>query len=79
MNNKNGSLGSSIYDYTTNYTLYMENISIEENADQIKAVLDMFMKNDRVFEDPANILVISLYAFLVTAASKSCKDFDFLN
>jgi NADH:ubiquinone oxidoreductase subunit 5 (subunit L)/multisubunit Na+/H+ antiporter MnhA subunit len=76
MNNKNGSLGSSIYDYTTNYTLYMKNISIEENAEQLKAVLDMFMKNDKVFEDPANILVISLYAFLVTAASKSFNDYD---
>ena len=77
MNTKNASLIPSIYDYTTNYTLYMENISMEENADQIKAVLDMFMKNDKVFEDPANILVISLYAFLVTAASKSYNDFDF--
>ena len=75
MNTKNASLGSSIYDYNTNYTLYMGNISIEENTDQIKAVLDMFMKNDTVFEDPANILVISLYAFLVTAASKSFNDF----
>jgi hypothetical protein len=78
MNYKNGSLGLSIYDYTTNYTLYMGNISIEENADQIKAVLNMFMKNDTVFEDPANILVISFYAFLVTAASKSCNDFNLL-
>ena len=58
MNDKNVSLGASIYDYTTNYTLNMENISIEENADQMKAVLDMFKKNDTVFEDPANILVI---------------------
>ena len=55
------------------------NDTLGDTGLQIKAVLDMFIKNTAsVFGKPANITVISLYAFLVTAARKSSLIFIFV-
>ena len=71
MDYKNVSQNSSIFDFTTNYTMLLDNLNMEEQiGHQIKALLDIYMNNDTVLGDPANIIVISLYCLLVTAASE---------
>ena len=73
--NVSESLSTTVFDYKTNYSMSMSNISSINDLDyslaQIKVVLDIFQEDNLVLGEPANIVIIAMYCILVTIAGKA--------
>jgi hypothetical protein len=72
--NNSERLSTMVFDYSTNYSLSMSNISslsdLDHSLAQIKVVLDIFQEANLVLGEPANTVIIAMYCILVTIAGK---------
>ena len=70
--NVSESLSTTVFDYKTNYSMSMSNMSSLSDMDhslaQIKVVLDIFQEDNLVLGEPANTVIIAMYCILVTIA-----------
>ena len=72
--NVSESLSTTLFDYTTNYSMSMSNMSslsdLDHSLEQIKVVLDIFQEDNLVLGEPANTVIIAMYCILVTIAGQ---------
>ena len=72
--NASESLSTTVFDYKTNYSMIISNMSSMSDLDhslaQIKLVLDIFQEDKLVLGEPANTVIIAMYCILVTIAGQ---------
>ena len=72
--NDSESRSTMVFDYKTNYSMSMSNMSslsdLDHSLAQIKVVLDIFQEDNLVLGEPANTVIIAMYCILVTIAGK---------
>ena len=72
--NVSESLSTMVFDYKTNYSMSMSNMSslsdLDHSLEQIKVVLDIFQEDNLVLGEPANTVIIAMYCILVTIAGQ---------
>ena len=72
--NESESLSTMVFDYKTNYSMSMSNMSslsdLDHSLEQIKVVLDIFQEDNLVLGEPANTVIIAMYCILVSVAGK---------